>query len=484
PVANWTESNTTNLYNFSIQANESINITTINIPATFSLNDSTINSSGYHSWNCTNTSATTVKCNTSQNTTTSINIWFNATSPTITDETIYTWYINTTDLNNTENSTSITTGVDGKAPQIITTGTTLNPDLNATSSSYTFLTVNVSDTNINTVIINLSSLGLSNTTAMYDDGTNGDDINASDGIYSYNLSGSISYINGAKTLDLNLTDTLGNYNDTEYITLTVSDITKPAVTFTADQYSVDASGNDIIVFYAAVTDTELNNVTINLTELDGAGDQQMYNDCTHGDTNGSDTTWTFNMTVPETFNNGTFNVYVNATDNSSNYNDTQSRTITVEDVTGPYVTAMTAIPSTLPANGTILVLHANASDIEGIIQDGGNDIIYIDLSSIGGSSSQKMYDSGSGAHNDTGWNDGEFSIGNIIITDTIVSGTYNFYITATDINGNINSTEYIEINVTDVTIPNAYEVNLSKTEVNATDTDYTTIIANVSDLEL
>ncbi|MCK5373591.1 MAG: hypothetical protein KAJ20_04585, partial [Candidatus Aenigmarchaeota archaeon] len=78
PVANWTESNTTNLYNFSIQANESINITTINIPATFSLNDSTINSSGYHSWNCTNTSATTVKCNTSQNTTTSINIWFNA----------------------------------------------------------------------------------------------------------------------------------------------------------------------------------------------------------------------------------------------------------------------------------------------------------------------------------------------------------------------------------------------------------------------
>ena len=74
PVSNWTEADTINLYNFSIQANESINKTTIDVPAAFTLNESTINSSGYPLWNCTNTSAATIKCNTTGNTTTSIDI--------------------------------------------------------------------------------------------------------------------------------------------------------------------------------------------------------------------------------------------------------------------------------------------------------------------------------------------------------------------------------------------------------------------------
>ncbi|MCK5234526.1 MAG: hypothetical protein KAJ88_01670, partial [Candidatus Aenigmarchaeota archaeon] len=249
-VAYWTMSGSENIYNFAMLTDESINKTTITVPfpLSYTINESTINSSGYPDWTCTNTSDTITCSSPEANATNMISVSFSAKSPTITDETIYSWQIDTTDLNGSVNTTTLTTGVDGQAPQIETQGTTDTADINATSSSYAYLTVNVSDANINTVKINLSSLGdsYSNETAMTKNNT----------IYYYNITGNPLLISGVKTLELNLTDKFGHYNDTESITLTVYDITKPTVTFTANQSSVDASGEDEIIFYAEVTDTE------------------------------------------------------------------------------------------------------------------------------------------------------------------------------------------------------------------------------------
>ncbi|MCK5593750.1 MAG: hypothetical protein KAI18_00760, partial [Candidatus Aenigmarchaeota archaeon] len=220
--------------------------------------------------------------------------------------------------------------------------------------------------------------------------------------------------------------------------------------------------------------------------------QQMYNDgATAGDANASDDIWTFNMTVPATFNNGTYDVYVNATDNSSNYNDLEDLSITVVDVTAPYVIDMTATPSTVPANGTETTLTVNVTDIQNISLTDMKEDVFIDLSLVGSSATQNMYDDGgilSGdpyyiISNDTTEDDSIYSW-LISIPNTVLSGTYYLNITATDKNGNINDTEYIEINVTDVTIPEAFSVNLSKAQINATGTDTTEITANITDLEL
>ncbi|MBW6462161.1 MAG: hypothetical protein K0B07_03890 [DPANN group archaeon] len=482
-VSNWTDSNTTNLYNFTISTNELINKTTIEFNSSFLLDNTTIGTNGPN-WTCSNTTATNILITcTSQtaNATEEINIWFNTTSPTMTDEIVYFWNITTTDLNGSTNSTNITTGVDGKAPQIEIENTSQNIQLNATSASYIFLTVNVSDANIDTVKLNLSSLGVSysNKTAMTKNDTNN--------LYYYNLSGNLALISGLKTLELNLTDKFGNYNNTQYINLTINDITAPSVSLTTiGDLSVNANGTDQLIFTATVTDTELNNVTINLTGLGGAGDQQMYNDGTHGDTNASDNIWTFNMTIDATFKNGTYNIYVNATDNSSNENSSQSLSITVIDVTAPYVIDMNSTLSVVPANGTSTTLTVNVTDLEGIEIDGDSlESVYINLLSIGYSSQQRMYDKGNAfpLSNDSTLNDSIYSW-MISIPDTVRSGTYRLNITATDKNNNINNTEYITLNVTDVTIPKAFSVNLSKTQINATGTDTTIITANITDLEL
>ncbi|NOQ55710.1 MAG: hypothetical protein GQ477_02785, partial [Nanohaloarchaea archaeon] len=445
-VSNWTASDTTDQYNFTIQTNESINRTTIKFNSSFILDNTTIDTTGAD-WACSNTTDTITCTSSTENATDEISIWFNATSPTIADEIVYVWNITTTDLDGSTNSTDLTTGVDGKAPQIETENTTSTADLNATDSSYVLLTVNVSDTNINTVKINLSSLGGSNETVMYDDGTTAGDINSSDGIYSYNLSGNISFISGSKTLKLNLSDSFGNYNDTESIALTISDITKPVVSLTSNQ-PVNANDTDELIFTATVTDTELKNVTINLTELGGLWDQQMYNNASLNNL------WTFNMTIPNTFHNGTYNVYVNATDNSSNENSSESLSITVVDVTAPYVIDMDSTLDVVPANGTAITLTVNVTDLEGLEKNGDSlESVYINLLSVGYSSQQRMYDKGGAfpLSNDSTLNDSIYSW-MISIPNTVLSGTYYLNITATDKNGNVNDTEYIEINVTDVTI--------------------------------
>ncbi|MCK5594217.1 MAG: hypothetical protein KAI18_03175, partial [Candidatus Aenigmarchaeota archaeon] len=254
-VSNWTASDTTNRYNFTIETNESINRTTIKFNSSFILDNTTLGTSG-PDWTCSNTTDTVTCTSPTENATDAISIWFNATSATMTDETVYVWNITTTDLNGSTNSTEITTGVDGKAPQIESENTTATADLNATDSSYVFLTVNVSDSNIASVKINLSSLG--------DPYSNETDMTKNNTIYYYNLSGNLSLISGLKTLELNLTDSLGHYNDTESIALTISDITKPVVSLTSNQ-PVNANGTDELIFTATVTDTELNNVTMNLT---------------------------------------------------------------------------------------------------------------------------------------------------------------------------------------------------------------------------
>ncbi len=474
--SNWTVPGSDDDYAFSIETNESVNVTSIRLPSGFILDNDTIEISE-NTWNCSNNSDTVTCQASSDDASSSFDISFNATSPSIQTESVYGWDIDTIGLNGSVTQEVISTGVDGKSPQIDTATSSSGLSLNATDNDSIALMANVSDINLEDVTINLSALGLSSAQQMF----------ASSGLYRYNLSSSLSFESGTYDLPINATDHLGNYNDSFSIGLTIYDVTRPSVELTSDQQDVNASGDDVIVFYADVSDTELNDVTIDLSGLDGSSTQQMYNDGqSGGDLNGSDSIWTYNMTLPETFLSGDYSVYVNATDDSGNFNDTASISVTVVDVTAPYVKDISSTLSDVPANGTNITLTVNVTDIEGLESTEGLEDIFMDLGVLGYSSNQRMYDDGSVIVDDSNDSQGGDDVYSwmISIGDDIFSGTYRLNITATDTNGNINDTEYIKIDVKDVTVPDVDSVSLTDTRVNATGSDTTSIQAEVSDLEL
>ncbi|MCK5039938.1 MAG: hypothetical protein KAR87_03145 [Candidatus Aenigmarchaeota archaeon] len=117
-VSNVTKSGTTSLYNFSVVTTGNFTALNLTIPTAFTYIENSSNSTLYPNWTCSNVTSNVVNCscltcNVSVNETTSIYVWFNATSPSGDSETAYNFTAFVW-ANQTNNATANTTiGNDG-----------------------------------------------------------------------------------------------------------------------------------------------------------------------------------------------------------------------------------------------------------------------------------------------------------------------------------------------------------------------------------
>ncbi|RLG13954.1 MAG: hypothetical protein DRN66_03230, partial [Candidatus Nanohalarchaeota archaeon] len=117
-VSNITKEGTTSLYNFSVNTTGNFTAFNLTIPTAFTYIENSSNNTLYPNWTCSNCTAKIINCsclscNASVNGTSSIYVWFNATSPSYSNETwfnfsVFVW------ANETNNATkNATIGNDG-----------------------------------------------------------------------------------------------------------------------------------------------------------------------------------------------------------------------------------------------------------------------------------------------------------------------------------------------------------------------------------
>ena len=211
------------------------------------------------------------------------------------------------------------------------------------------------------------------TLTMYDDGTNGHDNTAGDGIYTCFWDTSTTNANeGTYYIDIEATDASVNTNTVEeedIDTLLLGDTTAPTVSnINAEPDPADPEYGDIIQINCTVTDASpikevyagIRNdagVTIAIVQLTEAGAGTL-NDDIYGNT------WDCSG-----YPTGNYYVDINATDdsinNNTNYYIASSRTFILEDNTGPEITNVNVSPLTLEL-GDLLTITCSVSDFSGI----------------------------------------------------------------------------------------------------------------------
>jgi Lamin Tail Domain len=167
------------------------------------------------------------------------------------------------------------------------------------------------------------------------------------------------------------------------------------------------------------------NVTVDTTNIGGFGVEQMYNDGTHGDAVAGDNIWTTTSTV---FVSGpsTRSLACVLTDAQGGNG---AATITVNVLNGNPSGFVLATPSGLCAGESTLVTCSSTTGC------GGSPIasVTVDLSQIGGSPSQQLFDDGSNGDATAG--DGLFSY-LYALPSGVADGNYTVTATLQDGNGN------------------------------------------------
>ena len=152
---------------------------------------------------------------------------------------------------------------------------------------------------------------------------------------------------------------------------------------------------------------------------------------------------TFSVTtaVADGTTGGEKHLYVTATDNQGAKNDTVYITLTVISANNPpVVTNPQANPTSIPNDGTTAsLLSANVTDADDNLVN-----VTINLNSIGGSAQQRMYDDGTNGDQAPGDNVYTYQT---VAPNTVTPGTYEFTITADDVDGNVNNTETVSLTV-------------------------------------
>ncbi|MBD3155350.1 MAG: hypothetical protein GF368_01705 [Candidatus Aenigmarchaeota archaeon] len=255
----WTVSSTQELFNFTVEnGNNGYNISEINItvPDQFTFSNDTL-SSNWSSWDCEYIEPK-VTCNSSEDLLDVgevIEIWFSA-SADLENEINVTWFVDLLNISN-ELEVSITTGIDGKPPQIneinmTYMGSDLEDSGNISGREPIGLDISVSDGGIGT---DKAWVHVVNST---DDTVQEISLNG-DGIFSGEVN-TESLDDGDYTIKVFSNDSFGNLNDSEEVGFIVNPLPDFEVSSFSWSPTNPSSGDNLTVFsnVAAVNSIDQN----------------------------------------------------------------------------------------------------------------------------------------------------------------------------------------------------------------------------------
>jgi PGF-pre-PGF domain-containing protein len=249
--------------------------------------------------------------------------------------------VNATDNNNNVLNHSWSFNIDGDTP--VVTSPDANPStIESDGAATTRLSVSATDdfSGINSVTINLSTIGGSATAEMTNSG----------GTY-YIITNATGAGNGTYTLPVNATDKAGNSNTSVNITLYVNDTTKPIL---SDNIPLSGTSHTTPTISIKATDkgSGINASSANMT---------VNNTLVILTSTSSGFTFNFTNTKPATFSHGdTVNVTFNVSDNEGHtsntkwmfYLDNVAPTITITSPAHGYSTTASSVTVTGTVNGT------------------------------------------------------------------------------------------------------------------------------------
>ncbi len=250
-----------------------------------------------------------------------------------------------------------------------------------------------SDGNLRTVEADLTPIGKTSTQKMYDDGTNGDDISG-DGIFSYQIKGSISI--GEYIFKITAKDTRGG-QAFDNVTLTVLDsaqLTKaPDITDKgAYPLGIPNDGVTTSVIWAMVEDPEddLDKVYVDLTNIGGEDEVRMYDDGTSGDIFEDDGNFSVEFTVSPSVDISIYQVEITAVDDVGHETTAKTWVDVILPPVAPTIIGVSPLPEEVDNDGeTPVIVTANVEDLNDDVEK-----VWIDLTPVKGPSFLYMKDDG------------------------------------------------------------------------------------------
>ena len=304
------------------------------------------------------------------------------------------------------------------------------------------LSVKITDedgiSDITEVSVDLSSLGLGDKVIMYDQGTNGDEVEM-DGIYT--LTGITTT---TEPLTYSLPVTVKDWSGNEIsgsIEIRVSDfrdLPPLATEMKASPATINNDEVDLSLFTVEVEDDNgISEVSVDLEPLGGEPDVRMYDDGTHGDARSGDNIYSLEVNASPSCAGGVKLLKVNVMDTGNNE---------ISGFISLMVLNWNKPPEILPHSvGRIKNDGEDTTVISATVQDdeGNLENIHVDLSSIGGNSASPMYDDGT--HGDAVSRDSIFSL-EIRVGKNYTDTQYLLNVTATDSAGASSSASiYLEV---------------------------------------
>jgi len=275
------------------------------------------------------------------------------------------------------------------ANPLVTSFDTNDSDEIVESIDYLNFSVTVTDSNINTVTINGTTLTQAGTTWYT--------VNQTD-----DFTDCSSVTDGACTFLITATDDTSNVNNTEILTVTIDDANPLVTSFVVNHTNYNVTNSTTLNFSVSVSDSNINTVTMNetvLSQIDSTGVWYALN-TTSEFTCGADGDCIFLIT---------------ATDDTSNVNNTETLTLKLDNIDP--VVSISYPSASQNISSTIIEVNGTASDTN-------SDTIII---------------------NDSRWGNNAGTYANWVFQNTsaISDGTYTVLITANDSAGNLNNTETI-----------------------------------------
>jgi Big-like domain-containing protein/lamin tail-like protein len=281
-------------------------------------------------------------------------------------------------------------------------------------------------TTVSSVRADLSAIGGSVSQPFFDDGTHGDAV-AGDNVYSFLASVPADAPSGTKNIQATITDSQSR-TGTAAFALIVPAPTPPTGVGTANPNAVQA-GNSTLLTVGVTPGTSPTStglaVTADLSSIGGSMSQAFFDDGTHGDAVAGDKTFSFQATVPTNTLTGGKTIPATITD-AQTRTGSASISLTVTAASTAPTGAGSADPSSgLPGNSTLLTVN---------VTPGSNPTstglsVVVNLSSIGGASSQQFYDDGT--HGDATAGDKIFSFQALVPAAT-APGTKSLSATVSD----------------------------------------------------
>jgi hypothetical protein len=252
-----------------------------------------------------------------------------------------------------------------------------NPSLQVQRMPVTF-SVDVTDANgIASVVVDLSSIGGSGSQAMTNTGGN---------TYQYTYILPTDCAEGSWNIRMTATDNASVWNYVTVPLVTEANVPPHFLLEDADPSPAARSRNVLFSLYVSDSDGTVASVTINLSALSGSATQTMYDDGTNGDLLPADKIFSIRYTIPAAQAANTYNCQVTATDDDGVSSNTTIQVIVNTNV-APTLTNVVVSPDPQEV-GAIVHLEVNSSHAGGIAS------VTVDLSTIGGSATQALTNTG------------------------------------------------------------------------------------------